>query len=46
MNELAFAGNDAIRDEGVLAVLVGSAIAIVIGGGLVSWRSRHYRKQH
>lgn len=46
MNELAFAGNDAIRDEGVLAVLVGSAIAIVIGGSLVSWRSRHYRKQH
>lgn len=46
MNELAFAGNDAIRDEGVLAVLVGSAIAIVIGGALVSWRSRHYRKQH
>ncbi|MDF9809734.1 NhaA family Na+:H+ antiporter [Aurantimicrobium minutum] len=46
MNELAFAGNDAIRDEGVLAVLVGSAIAIVIGGALVSWRSHHYRKQH
>ena len=46
MNELAFAGNDAIRDEGVLAVLVGSAIAIVVGGSLVSWRSRHYRKLH
>ena len=46
MNELAFAGNDAIRDEGVLAVLVGSAIAILIGGSLVSWRSRHYRKLH
>ncbi len=46
MTELAFAGNDAIRDEGVLAVLVGSAIAIVVGGSLVSWRSRHYRKQH
>jgi len=45
MNELAFAGDDAIRDEGVLAVLVGSAVAILIGGGLVSWRSRHYRKQ-
>lgn len=45
MNELAFAGNDAIRDEGVLAVLVGSAVAIVIGGSLVSWRSRNYRKQ-
>jgi NhaA family Na+:H+ antiporter len=46
MNELAFAGNDAIRDEGVLAVLVGSAVAIVMGGSLVSWRSRHYRKLH
>ena len=46
MNELAFAGNDTIRDEGVLAVLVGSAIAIVVGGSLVSWRSRHYRKLH
>lgn len=46
MNELAFAGNDAIRDEGVLAVLVGSAVAIAVGGSLVSWRSRHYRKQH
>lgn len=46
MNELAFAGNDAIRDEGVLAVLAGSAVAIVIGGTLVFIRSRHYRKQH
>ncbi|WP_298119433.1 Na+/H+ antiporter NhaA [uncultured Aurantimicrobium sp.] len=45
MNELAFVGDDAIRDEGVLAVLVGSAVAILIGGSLVSWRSRHYRKQ-
>ena len=45
MNELAFAGNDAIRDEGVLAVLVGSAVAIVAGGTLVFIRSRHYRKQ-
>lgn len=45
MNELAFAGNDAIRNEGVLAVLVGSAVAIVIGGTLVFIRSRHYRKQ-
>ena len=46
MNELAFAGNDAIRDEGVLAVLVGSAVAIVLGGTLVFICSRHYRKQH
>ena len=46
MNELAFASNDAIRDEGVLAVLVGSVVAIVAGGALVSWRARHYRKLH
>ena len=46
MNELAFANLDAIRDEGVLAVLVGSAVAIVVGGTLVFIRSRHYRKQH
>ena len=46
MNELAFASQDAIRDEGVLAVLVGSAVAIVVGGTLVFIRSRHYRKQH
>ncbi|AXE54064.1 Na+/H+ antiporter NhaA [Aurantimicrobium sp. MWH-Uga1] len=45
MNELAFADNALIRDEGVLGVLIGSAISIVIGGSLVIWRSRHYRKQ-
>lgn len=44
MNELAFAGNDSIRDEGVLAVLVGSAVAIVIGGSLVMWRAKHHRE--
>lgn len=46
MNELAFEGNSLIRDEGVLGVLIGSAIAIVIGGSLVIWRSRHYRKKN
>lgn len=46
MNELAFVQDAGIRDEGVLGVLVGSAIAIVIGGSLVIVRSRHYRKQH
>ncbi len=44
MNELAFKSMPEIRDEGVLGVLVGSAIAIVVGGGLVMWRARHYRK--
>lgn len=46
MNELAFANNALIRDEGVLGVLIGSAISIVIGGSLVIWRSRHYRKKN
>lgn len=46
MNELAFADNALIRDEGVLGVLIGSAISIVIGGSLVIWRSRHYRKKN
>ena len=46
MNELAFATDAAIRDEGVLGVLTGSAIAIVIGGVLVIIRARHYRKKH
>lgn len=46
MNELAFADNALIRDEGVLGVLIGSAISIVIGGSLVMWRSRHYRKKN
>jgi len=40
MNELAFAGNEALRDQGVLAVLTGSAISIVLGGALVLWRAR------
>ncbi len=43
MNELAFAGNPEIQDEGVLAVLVGSAIAIVASGVVVSLRARRYR---
>lgn len=45
MNELAFENNPLIQDEGVLGVLIGSGISILIGGSLVMWRSRHYRKQ-
>lgn len=45
MNELAFENDPLIRDEGVLGVLVGSAVSIVIGGALVMLRARHYRKQ-
>lgn len=43
MNELAFARNEEILDEGVLAVLVGSGIAIVASAVVVSLRARHHR---
>lgn len=43
MTELAFANDAALRDQGVLAVLSGSAIAIVLGIVLVTLRARHYR---
>lgn len=45
MTELAFAGDTALRDQGVLAVLCGSAIAIVAGSILIAARARHYRVQ-
>ena len=40
MNQLAFADAPELQDQGVLGVLTGSAISIVIGGGLVAWRAR------
>lgn len=40
MNELAFEQNPALQDQGVLAVLTGSAISIIVGGALVIWRAR------
>jgi NhaA family Na+:H+ antiporter len=43
MSELAFAGTGRIADEGTLAVLVGSGIAMVVAAGVVTARSRHYR---
>lgn len=43
MNELAFARNEEILDEGVLAVLVGSGIAIVASAVVVTLRARAYR---
>ena len=43
MNELALADNEALRDQGVLAVLCGSAVSIVVGGALVAWRARASR---
>ncbi|GAA3596831.1 Na+/H+ antiporter NhaA [Klugiella xanthotipulae] len=44
MNELAFAGNRAIADQGVLAVIIGSAVSIVLSVALVRWRARHYKR--
>lgn len=46
MNELAFERNQEIVDEGVLAVLVGSGIAIVASAVVVSLRARNYRLRH
>ncbi len=43
MNELAFARNEEILDEGVLAVLVGSGIAMVASAVVVSLRARRDR---
>jgi NhaA family Na+:H+ antiporter len=40
MNQLAFADDPALQDQGVLGVLTGSAVSIVIGGILVAWRAR------
>ncbi|AYG03921.1 Na+/H+ antiporter NhaA [Gryllotalpicola protaetiae] len=42
LNELAFRGSPEIADEGTLAVLTGSAFAIVCSAVFVALRSRHY----
>jgi NhaA family Na+:H+ antiporter len=44
MNELAFESMPLIQDEGVLGVLVGSAISIVVGGTLVRIRVKRARR--
>lgn len=46
MNELAFAGDEAARAEGTLAVLLGSGIAIVASGILVTALARRNRRLH
>ncbi|MGX5697222.1 Na+/H+ antiporter NhaA [Agromyces soli] len=43
MNELAFAGMGSVADEGTLAVLLGSGVAIVVSSIAVAVRSRQYR---
>lgn len=45
MNELAYADNAAVADEGTLAVLVGSGISMVIAAVVVSRLARNYRKR-
>lgn len=45
MNELAFARLPAVRDEGTLAVLLGSGIAMAVSAVVVGARSRHYRRK-
>lgn len=44
LSDLAFAGEPEIRDQAVLGVLGGSAIALVLSGVLVSWRAAHHRR--
>jgi NhaA family Na+:H+ antiporter len=46
MNELAFAGSETVRAEGTLAVLLGSAVAIVLSGVLVTLLARRNRRLH
>jgi NhaA family Na+:H+ antiporter len=43
MNELAFARHPEVADEGTLAVLLGSGIAMVLSAIAVTIRSRQYR---
>jgi NhaA family Na+:H+ antiporter len=45
MNELAFARLPGVRDEGTLAVLLGSGIAIVLSAVVVTARSRQYQRR-
>ncbi|MFP3670555.1 Na+/H+ antiporter NhaA, partial [Priestia sp. SIMBA_032] len=44
MNELAFANHPEIADQGTLAVLLGSAISIVVSAILVTSLNRYYRR--
>ncbi|GAB3390511.1 Na+/H+ antiporter NhaA [Humibacter soli] len=46
MNELAFRSSATVRDEGTIAVLLGSAIAIVAGSIAVALLARRNRRRH
>jgi Na+:H+ antiporter, NhaA family len=41
---LAFGSDPAVRDEAILGVLAGSAVALVVSAAVVSWRARTYRR--
>ncbi|HET8926960.1 MAG TPA: Na+/H+ antiporter NhaA [Microbacterium sp.] len=41
---LAFADSSTLRDEAILAVLLGSLISLALSAVLVSWRARHHRR--
>src|SRR6218665_578967 len=45
MNGLAFAQQPEVADEGTLAVLLGSGVAIALSAVVVTWRSLWYKKQ-
>ncbi|OZB85596.1 Na+/H+ antiporter NhaA [Microbacterium sp. 13-71-7] len=40
---LAFADDAAVRDQAILAVLLGSVIALIVAAALVSWRAKVHR---
>jgi len=44
MNELAFPALPEVADEGTLAVLLGSGVAIVLSAVVVTLRSRRYQR--
>ncbi|MBI5161291.1 MAG: Na+/H+ antiporter NhaA [Micrococcales bacterium] len=43
MNELAFAGQEQVRSEGILAVLIGSGVSMIIASALVAALRRRMR---
>ncbi|MGZ0710376.1 Na+/H+ antiporter NhaA (plasmid) [Coraliomargarita sp. W4R53] len=43
LSELAFSGQDELRDEATLGVLAGSMISLVLAAILISMRARHHR---
>ena len=45
MNQLAFRGQDAVLDQGVLGVLLGSGISVVAGALMIAWRARVHRRR-